>query len=225
MSMTRKKKRGGSRLKGKLPDSMQGCLDILKNLQSRQEAGPFLEPVDWKRFDLPNYPLIIKRPMDLGTIERRIFDSFYATSDEFAEDVRLVWANAQKYNRPESDIYRMSEALSKVFDKKYGKLSKLYTKKSRKKSQHQREIGRKDRLKFKDLMTKLSGEQLSALVGNLREQCPGALSKDAEAVEVQIDRIDSATLLDQLQFCRECVKRNRQGTAYSVPASKRLKHR
>eukprot|EP00466_Bigelowiella_natans_P002452 jgi/Bigna1/91488/estExt_fgenesh1_pg.C_1020056 len=149
MSMTRKKKRGGSRLKGKLPDSMQGCLDILKNLQSRQEAGPFLEPVDWKRFDLPNYPLIIKRPMDLGTIERRIFDSFYATSDEFAEDVRLVWANAQremvtgvsitdescvlylrlmsfrglfsfeqKYNRPESDIYRMSEALSKVFDKK-----------------------------------------------------------------------------------------------------------
>mmetsp|Transcript_16813 Transcript_16813/g.26818 ORF Transcript_16813/g.26818 Transcript_16813/m.26818 type:complete len:146 (+) Transcript_16813:551-988(+) len=94
-----------------------------------------------------------------------------------------------------------------------------------KKSQHQREIGRKDRLKFKDLMTKLSGEQLSALVGNLREQCPGALSKDAEAVEVQIDRIDSATLLDQLQFCRECVKRNRQGTAYSVPASKRFKHR
>ena len=31
--------------------------------------GPFLEPVDWKAWNLPDYPLIIKRPMDLGQIK------------------------------------------------------------------------------------------------------------------------------------------------------------
>eukprot|EP00471_Norrisiella_sphaerica_P013704 CAMPEP_0184504488 /NCGR_PEP_ID=MMETSP0113_2-20130426/52493_1 /TAXON_ID=91329 /ORGANISM="Norrisiella sphaerica, Strain BC52" /LENGTH=99 /DNA_ID=CAMNT_0026894137 /DNA_START=74 /DNA_END=374 /DNA_ORIENTATION=+ len=57
MSTARKKKRSaGPRFKGKLPDDMQGCLEILKTLQQRADAGPFLEPVDWKRFDLPDYP-------------------------------------------------------------------------------------------------------------------------------------------------------------------------
>lgn len=32
-------------------------------------TGPFLEKVDWKNWGLPDYPLIIKKPMDLGLIQ------------------------------------------------------------------------------------------------------------------------------------------------------------
>ena len=62
---------------------MQQCLQILKSLQTKDEAAPFLEPVDWymnlphfqyllpcrNLLGLPDYPEVIKKPMDLGTIE------------------------------------------------------------------------------------------------------------------------------------------------------------
>ena len=69
MSMTRKKKRGMPKLKGKLEPWMQSCLEVLKAVQSKPDSGPFLIPVDWVKFGLPDYPQIIKHPMDLGTIE------------------------------------------------------------------------------------------------------------------------------------------------------------
>ena len=35
-------------------------------------AGSFLTPVDWRAAGLPDYPKVVKEPMDLGTIGKRI---------------------------------------------------------------------------------------------------------------------------------------------------------
>ena len=43
----------------------------LKFIQQRPDAEPFSVPVDWKALELPDYPEIVKNPMDLGTIEVR----------------------------------------------------------------------------------------------------------------------------------------------------------
>ena len=48
---------------------MQQCYEALRAVQSKAEAAPFLEPVDWEAYGLHDYPEIIKNPMDLGTIE------------------------------------------------------------------------------------------------------------------------------------------------------------
>ena len=64
----RKKKRANA--KGSdLSEEMKGCMDLLRQIQNRADAVPFLVPVDWKALEIPEYPNVVKNPMDLGTIE------------------------------------------------------------------------------------------------------------------------------------------------------------
>lgn len=50
---------------------MNQCLSLLKAISSKADAAAFLEPVDWERFGLTDYPKIITNPMDLGTVQVR----------------------------------------------------------------------------------------------------------------------------------------------------------
>ena len=46
------------------------CRTVLAELEAHDEAWPFLLPVNTKQF--PTYKKIIKNPMDLSTIKKRI---------------------------------------------------------------------------------------------------------------------------------------------------------
>ncbi|EJD55517.1 Bromodomain-containing protein [Auricularia subglabra TFB-10046 SS5] len=92
------------------------------------DAGPFLQPVDHVQLAIPMYPIIIKRPMDLGTVERKAQASnpvkpdlnsvvgLYSTVDEFIADVRLIVANCLKFNGSDSPISEMGKWLGEKFD-------------------------------------------------------------------------------------------------------------
>ncbi|KAG0100029.1 hypothetical protein BGZ93_004620 [Podila epicladia] len=71
---------------------------ILKKVVAHKHAGPFLEPVDYVALGLPNYPLLIKSPMDFSTIRKKLTASKYGTLDSFADDVRLVFQNCVNFN-------------------------------------------------------------------------------------------------------------------------------
>jgi hypothetical protein len=43
----------------------------------------------------------------------------YSNEEEFAYDMRLVFSNARIYNPPESDICKMANTLSNLFERKY----------------------------------------------------------------------------------------------------------
>jgi Bromodomain len=45
---------------------------------------------------LTDYPIIVKKPMDLGTIKKKIKKKEYSTIQEAADDVQLVWKNCSK---------------------------------------------------------------------------------------------------------------------------------
>ncbi|DAZ92971.1 TPA: hypothetical protein N0F65_006292 [Lagenidium giganteum] len=55
--------------------------------------------------DYPDYYTIIKRPMDLATIKTRIDKHLYNSHEMFEDDFKLMVANAQLYNHPESLVY------------------------------------------------------------------------------------------------------------------------
>lgn len=44
----------------------------LKELQKHNLSFPFLQPVDPIKLGIPNYPLVIKRPMDLDTVSKNL---------------------------------------------------------------------------------------------------------------------------------------------------------
>ena len=70
------------------------------------EAYDFKTPVDWKGMNLTDYPAIVKHPMDLGTVEKKLNDNKYRTVEEFIDDVQLIWDNCKAYNEAGSvNIY------------------------------------------------------------------------------------------------------------------------
>ena len=47
----------------------QTCLSVTKYLINNKNGGPFAQPVDYVQLGIPHYPDIIKKPMDLGTVQ------------------------------------------------------------------------------------------------------------------------------------------------------------
>ena len=47
---------------------------------------------------VPDYPKIVKNPMDLGTIHEKLKRNQYPSHLEFAADVRLVFSNCRLFN-------------------------------------------------------------------------------------------------------------------------------
>lgn len=106
-----------------LDDTMHKKADaVLKNISKRQQAQVFLTPVDWKTLNLPDYPKLIKQPMDLGTIQSNLLERKYQTLEEFANDIRLVWKNALLFNAPDSLYFKNAKKLCEEAEKKLGEL-------------------------------------------------------------------------------------------------------
>lgn len=76
----------------------------------------FSTRVNAKDMGLADYHDIIKRPMDLGTIRRRLEGKRYRSLKGFSDDVRQVWYNAILYNPPGSEVALVAEEFALYFD-------------------------------------------------------------------------------------------------------------
>lgn len=69
-------------------------------------------PVDPITLGIPDYLDIIKKPMDLGTIEKKLKKGEYSDPWEYVDDVWLMFDNAWLYNRKTSRVYRYCTKVS-----------------------------------------------------------------------------------------------------------------
>ncbi|CAL8463497.1 g3031 [Coccomyxa elongata] len=100
---------------------------VLKKVMQHEIAESFFnEPVDPDALGIPEYREIIRNPMDLGTIARRLESGFYASAAAVAQDVCLVWRNCHIFNEPGSDVYKSCDEIAGFFDQlwKQAKLEK-----------------------------------------------------------------------------------------------------
>merc|ERR1711970_565631 len=72
--------------------------------------------------ELHDYHDIIKQPMDLSTIKRKMDSREYRDSQQFSADVRLMFSNCYKYNPPDHDVVAMARKLQDVFEMRYAKV-------------------------------------------------------------------------------------------------------
>jgi len=90
-------------------------LKILDDLlQKRHLSGPFCEPVDCEKYQIPDYPEIIKHPMDLGTIKENILGHYYKRLNDVWADIDLVWDNCRAYNGPYHRFTIKANALAEL---------------------------------------------------------------------------------------------------------------
>ncbi|OHS98948.1 Bromodomain containing protein [Tritrichomonas foetus] len=80
------------------------CKEIIHTLLNKAISGIFAQPVDPVLDQCPDYPTIIKKPMDLTTAEQNLDNDVYQTFSDFREDIELIWSNAITYNGKDSII-------------------------------------------------------------------------------------------------------------------------
>ncbi|CAB0012922.1 unnamed protein product [Nesidiocoris tenuis] len=99
------------------PDELrQALMPTLEKLFRQDESLPFRQPVDPQSLGIPDYFEIVKTPMDLSTVKRKLDTGQYSDPWEYADDVWLMFDNAWLYNRKTSKVYKCCTKLSEVFE-------------------------------------------------------------------------------------------------------------
>ena len=103
-------------------EPLKRLMKIVSAFLARPDVGPFREPVDWRGLGLDDYPTIVKKMMDLGTIKRKLERKQYYTATECANDFRLIWANCMAYNADGSDFWLLAKSFARRFEDRYRKI-------------------------------------------------------------------------------------------------------
>ncbi|CAK7303879.1 Bromodomain testis-specific protein [Vulpes lagopus] len=145
---------------GRLTNQLQYLQKVvLKALWKHSFSWPFQQPVDAVKLKLPDYYTIIKTPMDLNTIKKRLEHKYYVRASECIEDFNVMFSNCYLYNKPGDDIVLMAQALEKLFRQKLSQMP-----------QEEQIVGGKERVK--------KGIQHNVTVPSVKEkQSPKALEK------------------------------------------------
>ncbi|XP_073752919.1 bromodomain testis-specific protein [Callorhinus ursinus] len=145
---------------GRLTNQLQYLQKVvLKALWKHSFSWPFQQPVDAVKLKLPDYYTIIKTPMDLNTIKKRLEHKYYVKASECIADFNIMFSNCYLYNKPGDDIVLMAQALEKLFRQRLSHMP-----------QEEQIVGGKERIK--------KGIQHNVAVPSVKEkQSPKALEK------------------------------------------------
>ncbi|XP_047309643.1 transcription factor GTE10-like [Impatiens glandulifera] len=98
---------------------LKQCEGLVNKLLQHRNGWVFAEPVDPVKWNIPDYFDVVKHPMDLGTVKKKLLRGDYQNMLEFAEDMRLTFSNAMTYNPKGNYAHDMAEALSKFFESRW----------------------------------------------------------------------------------------------------------
>mmetsp|Transcript_3907 Transcript_3907/g.6121 ORF Transcript_3907/g.6121 Transcript_3907/m.6121 type:complete len:219 (+) Transcript_3907:41-697(+) len=180
-------------------------LKIVYGLLAKPDADPFREPVDWEAIGLLDYPDIVKQPMDLGTLKRKLQKNMYKSIDEAARDMRLIWTNCMTYNQDGSEYYHLADTFAKTFEEKYAEL----------RSKHGFDSNDPDRIPSMDEKIQMSYDlfkiepaQLGRILTVIEKSCPRAVTRDniegSEEALVNIDFLSPTCFHEVAAYIKSC---------------------
>ncbi|CAM9471612.1 unnamed protein product, partial [Choristocarpus tenellus] len=165
---------------------------VVGSLLTRSESAAFREPVDWRGLGLPDYPIVVKRPMDLGTVKRLLDQGRYRTPAECASDVRLIWQNCRAYNVEGGELNEATAALSERFEERYLKLTG-HLKEGSKGEDDEPAPTDEERKMLAEQLRRSRTEVVSTVVHEVYHRCPCALEKVGDDIDVDVDALDTRT--------------------------------
>ncbi|NXF19196.1 TIF1A factor, partial [Rhodinocichla rosea] len=100
---------------GLAPIDRRKCERLLLYLYCHEMSPAFQDPVPPT---VPDYYRIIKKPMDLSTIKKRleVTNSFYTKPEDFVADFRLIFQNCAEFNEPDSEVADAGMKLEAYFE-------------------------------------------------------------------------------------------------------------
>ncbi|KAF8338313.1 Bromodomain-containing protein [Cantharellus anzutake] len=109
-------------------EQLRYCLKIVNDLYKKQHAtyaNFFYDPVDVRQ--VPNYYKVIKSPMDLSTLKRKLEQKEYPNANTFLADWKLMMKNCVAFNPVGTMVYVAGQDMQRVFDEKWKGLPPLHT--------------------------------------------------------------------------------------------------
>jgi hypothetical protein len=92
--------------------SVRKCNYLINQVMSAGCCLPFVLPVP--KF-LALYHNVITNPSDLMTVEKKLWNSGYSSTDEFHNDFALIWRNAELFHKNGGDIADKAQVLKQVY--------------------------------------------------------------------------------------------------------------
>jgi len=199
---------------------MEDMTKLVNKFIQMPDAEPFRVPVDYTGLGLFDYPEIVKKPMDLGTIKKKLGSkSQYKDVFKVAEDVRLVWTNCMTYNADGSDFYILAQNLSKKFEDKFTKLLQDHSLVGGAGGNQQSSgtgndlVSLEEKKAFAKSLYKLSKDEVGKILVELDQKCPAALVKNSseDEVELNIDKITPEIFNELVTYADGCITSNQGG--------------
>ncbi|KAL6304232.1 Bromodomain-containing protein [Sparassis latifolia] len=111
-------------------EQLKFCDKLLKDLQRKNHysiAHPFYEPVDYVKMEIPSYPKVIKKPMDLSTMRKKLQNGEYLTAEKFRDDFKQMIRNCATFNPPGNPVHEAGKSFDRLFDEKWANLPSLHS--------------------------------------------------------------------------------------------------
>lgn len=90
-------------------------LSEMRHYRNRDIASAFLQPVDPVALAIPTYFQVIKKPMDLSTIQDKLDSGQYKKGKDLEADMTLMFKNCYKFNPPGHAVHEAGLSLEKLF--------------------------------------------------------------------------------------------------------------
>lgn len=210
-------------------EALKRMSKLVNSLMAKPDAGPFREPVDWRGLELFDYPKIISKMMDLGTVKRKLERKQYATAHECAQDIRIIWKNCLTYNADGSDFWLLAKSFSRRFEDRFKKIKNEYDVGEDDAPSPSNSEGGKGGTSKPGIITLdskaqlaskiflLSGLELTHVLNKIENRCPQALEPtESTHVEINVDALDSKLFVELEKYVKDKVG-SRHGNTDQVP--------
>ncbi|TVY43926.1 Bromodomain-containing factor [Lachnellula subtilissima] len=108
----------------KFATELKFCQEVLKELQDPKHysfASAFYVPVDPVALGIPNYFAVIRSPMDLSTVEKKLKEGNYGNAKDFEKDIRQIVTNCYKFNPPGNAVRVLGQQFEEFFNQQWDK--------------------------------------------------------------------------------------------------------
>jgi hypothetical protein len=98
------------------------CMPIIQELIDDQFGWVFHDAVDPVALGLPDYFDVVKNPMHLELVKKKLENAIYSDTDSFKRDGRLVFENAILYNGENSEVGQLAQSMLTKLEILYSRL-------------------------------------------------------------------------------------------------------
>ncbi|KAH5533098.1 hypothetical protein HBI27_203240 [Parastagonospora nodorum] len=97
-------------------------LERIRNTKKIKVSLAFKDPVDHIALNIPTYPELVKKPMDLSTMENKLKENKYTYVREFMADLDQMIENSELFNNKQHPVTQAGYNLRAYFLKGMGKM-------------------------------------------------------------------------------------------------------